>query len=164
MDFIHSNLFWILFNSFIHVMFHSTHTLCNVVGGVLRHIHVWGKFPIGNVGPYLKLIIIFHIIRVKCKRIIGIFIVQIASTIPTILVVVWWSNVSLPNCWHAIVDIFVNTIVEIWASCLWNIMRPSYDLEGCTPSYILHIRSFMTYLLGGYLPCRKDYKVWYFLE
>lgn len=122
MDFIHSNSVVILFNSFIHVMFHSTYTLCNVVGGVLRYIHVWGKFPIGNVRPYLKLINIFHIIRVKCKRIIGVFTVQIARTIPTILVVVWWPNVSLPNCWHAIIDIFVNTMVEIFEHHVYKIL------------------------------------------
>jgi hypothetical protein len=33
---------------------------------------------------------------------------------------------------------------------------------GCTPSYILHTRAFGTYLSGGYLPCIKYYKVWYF--
>jgi hypothetical protein len=32
-----------------------------------------------------------------------------------------------------------------------------------TPSYILHTCAFGTYLLGGgYLPCRKDYKVMVF--
>ena len=31
-----------------------------------------------------------------------------------------------------------------------------------TPSYILHTRAFGTYLLGGYLPCKKDYKVMVF--
>ena len=31
-----------------------------------------------------------------------------------------------------------------------------------TPSYILHTRVFGTYLLGGYLPCKKDYKVMVF--
>jgi hypothetical protein len=37
-------------------------------------------------------------------------------------------------------------------------------LGGFTPSYILHTRAFGTYLLGGggYLPCRKDYKVMVF--
>jgi hypothetical protein len=33
------------------------------------------------------------------------------------------------------------------------------QLGGFTPSYILHTRAFETYLLGGYLPYRKDYKV-----
>ena len=31
-----------------------------------------------------------------------------------------------------------------------------------TPSYILHTLAFGTYLLGGYLPCKKDYKVMVF--
>jgi hypothetical protein len=31
-----------------------------------------------------------------------------------------------------------------------------------TPSYILHTRAFGNYLLGGYLPCKKDYKVMVF--
>jgi hypothetical protein len=31
-----------------------------------------------------------------------------------------------------------------------------------TPSYILHTRAFGTYLLGGYLPCKKTYKVMVF--
>ena len=31
-------------------------------------------------------------------------------------------------------------------------------LKEFTPSYILHTRAFGTYLWGGYLPCRKDYK------
>ena len=35
-------------------------------------------------------------------------------------------------------------------------------LGGCTQSYILHTRAFTTYLLGGYLPCKKDYKVMVF--
>ena len=36
----------------------------------------------------------------------------------------------------------------------------SGGLGGCTPSYILHTRAFGTYLLGGgYLPCKKHYKV-----
>jgi hypothetical protein len=31
-----------------------------------------------------------------------------------------------------------------------------------TPSYILYTRAFGTYLLGGYLPCKKNYKVMVF--
>ena len=30
---------------------------------------------------------------------------------------------------------------------------------GALPSYILHTRAFGAYLLGGYLPCKKEYKV-----
>ena len=30
---------------------------------------------------------------------------------------------------------------------------------GVTPSYIFHTCAMTTYLLWGYLPCRKDYKV-----
>jgi hypothetical protein len=35
------------------------------------------------------------------------------------------------------------------------------DLGEFTPSYILHTRAIGTYLLrgGGYLPCKKNYKV-----
>jgi hypothetical protein len=40
----------------------------------------------------------------------------------------------------------------------FNIWTPI--LGEFTPSYILHTRAFRTYLLGGgYLPCKKDYKV-----
>jgi hypothetical protein len=38
----------------------------------------------------------------------------------------------------------------------------SMILGGFTPSYILHTCVFGTYLLGGYLPCIKDYKVMVF--
>ena len=31
-----------------------------------------------------------------------------------------------------------------------------------TPSYIWHTRGFRTYLLGSYLRCINDYKVWHF--
>ena len=36
------------------------------------------------------------------------------------------------------------------------------ELEGFTPSYILHALALRTYLSGGYLPYKKDYKVLYF--
>ena len=37
-----------------------------------------------------------------------------------------------------------------------------FSLGGFIPSYILHTRVFGAYLLGGYLPCIKDYKVMVF--
>ena len=40
-----------------------------------------------------------------------------------------------------------------------------HSARGCTPSYILHTHTFGTYLvgpLGGYLPCKKYYKVMVF--
>jgi hypothetical protein len=40
--------------------------------------------------------------------------------------------------------------------------RHYWMLGGVTPSYILHARALKTYLSEGYLPCRNDYKVWYF--
>ena len=46
---------------------------------------------------------------------------------------------------------------EIIVTCIHHA-----HLKGFTPFYILHTHVFGTYLLGGYLPCRKDYKVWYF--
>ena len=38
----------------------------------------------------------------------------------------------------------------------------TWCLGGFTPSYILHTRAFGTYLLGGYLPCKKNIRWWYF--
>jgi hypothetical protein len=32
-----------------------------------------------------------------------------------------------------------------------------------TPSYVLHTSVFGTYLLGGYLPCKKIIRWWYFI-
>ena len=43
------------------------------------------------------------------------------------------------------------------------VRRDHGKLGEFTPSYILHTHAFGTYLLGGgYLPCRKDYKVMVF--
>jgi hypothetical protein len=36
------------------------------------------------------------------------------------------------------------------------------NLGEFTPSYILHTRAFRTYLLEGYLPCKKYYKMMVF--
>jgi hypothetical protein len=33
---------------------------------------------------------------------------------------------------------------------------------GALPLYILYTCAFGTYLLGGYLPCIENYKVWFF--
>jgi hypothetical protein len=41
----------------------------------------------------------------------------------------------------------------------WKVHK---SLGEITSSYILHTRVFGTCLLGGYLPCKKDYKVMVF--
>ena len=33
---------------------------------------------------------------------------------------------------------------------------------GSLPLILMHAHALKTYLSGGYLPCSKDYKVWYF--
>jgi hypothetical protein len=45
---------------------------------------------------------------------------------------------------------------------LFVFIKSQVNLGEITPSYILHTRAFGTYLLGGYLPCKKDYKVMVF--
>ena len=32
---------------------------------------------------------------------------------------------------------------------------------GLLPLILMHRRATMTYLLGGYLPCRQEYNIWY---
>ena len=54
--------------------------------------------------------------------------------------------------------LFIETLNE---PCCALRRHLSKGLGGFTPSYILHTSAFGTYLLGGYLPRRKDYKVWY---
>ena len=66
---------------------------------------------------------------------------------------------------------FISNKYGIWiCNCLvssysTNLVDRMYCLEGgggVTPSYILHTRAFRAYLTGGYLSCRKDYKILYF--
>jgi hypothetical protein len=54
-----------------------------------------------------------------------------------------------------ILPIAKSCLKERW--CLWSL-----EPREITPSYILHTRAFGAYLLGGYLPCKKYYKVMVF--
>ena len=44
----------------------------------------------------------------------------------------------------------------------WEVAHELDNFGGSLPLILMHTRALKTYLLGGYLPCRKDYKVWYF--
>ena len=78
--------------------------------------------------------------------------------------------------WYVGFSVFIH-LFNVFTLCgLIVVLRevtPSYidaytcaqDLWGALPSYILHTRAFGTNLVGGgYLPCKKEYKVMLFLK
>ena len=76
----------------------------------------------------------------------------------------WWSGIGYCRGLSiSIIDNFLSYVAYNEPFLHW--LKPSWaphGLGGFTSSYILHTHVFKTYLLGGYLPCRRDYKVWYF--
>ena len=124
------------------------------------HTHIMGSMHLWEVkSKQIVNIHFFPLFAPIARRVWNVqleqYVLQIQIVSIPIFLIIFWAHMNI---------LFI-TKVKIFLVVKWSyeFPPPSAILSwGFTPSYILHTRAFGTYLLGGYLPCRKDFKVMVF--